>query len=299
MTATAPTRYPNGLPHPALPLKAWWPLAIGLLALLVPTWVRLGGGIWQDSEYSHGPVVLALAAYLAWIRRDAFLAARTPPSAWPGYVLVLVGALCAGPAVWIKSSIVEAFAHALIIMGALWLVGGARLLRRMSLPLVVFMLAAPLPGHVLAAMTGSLKSWVSMVAEWVLYEVGYPIARQGVTLSIGQYRLLVADACSGMNSLMSLVATGIFYIDVSGPRANWQTALLGAAILPLAVLANIVRVIVLMLVTFHLGDAAGQGFLHELSGFVMFLLAVAALFAIDRLLRRFRGARPSTDAALG
>jgi len=156
--------------------------------------------------------------------------------------------------------------------------------------------------EVIAAVTGTLKEWVSQSAEYLLYTVGYPIGRSGVTLTIGGYRLLVADACSGMNSLFSLTAVGIFYLSLVVRAQRWQTFLLGLAILPIAVLANILRVLALILITYHLGDAAGQGFLHEFAGLLMFLVALGTLIALEALLRLAHGrqapvAPPAPDAS--
>jgi exosortase len=122
------------------------------------------------------------------------------------------------------------------------------------------------------------------VAESVLHFAGYPVARDGVTLRMGPYNLLLADACSGMNSLISLMAVGLLYVYLTARRTIWHTAVLVAAILPVAVSTNIVRVLILMLITYHLGDEAGQGYLHEFAGFVLFLVAVLILGLVDFVL---------------
>jgi exosortase len=139
----------------------------------------------------------------------------------------------------------------------------------------------PLPGILIDALTGALKRNVSEVAEYLLYAAGYPIGRSGVTLMIGPYQLLVADACSGLHSLYSLTALGLLYMYLIKHASLWRNVLLGAAILPIAIGANIIRVIFLVLVTYHLGDEAGQGFLHGFAGIVLFLVALILLFVLD------------------
>jgi exosortase len=142
----------------------------------------------------------------------------------------------------------------------------------------------PLPGVLVDAITGPLKQWISTIVVAILYAVGYPIAQAGVILSIGQYQLLVADACSGLHSMFSLAALGTLFMYIMGRKSRLHNAIMLVSILPIAFIANICRVIVLVLVTYHLGDEAGQGFLHGAAGFVLMLVALAAFFALDALL---------------
>ncbi len=143
----------------------------------------------------------------------------------------------------------------------------------------------PLPGFFVDALTGPLKQLVSAIAEQLLYAAGYPIARSGVVLTIGQYQLLVADACSGLNSMFSLSALGLLYLYLMRYKSWLHNGLLLASILPIAFCANIVRVMILMLVTYHFGDAAGQGLMHGFFGMVLFVIALLILFGFDSLLR--------------
>jgi exosortase len=104
-------------------------------------------------------------------------------------------------------------------------------------------------------------------------------------ISIGQYQLLVADACSGMNSMFSLSALGLLYLYLLRHR-NWaHTALMLLAILPIAFAANVIRVCALVLITYYFGDEAGQGFAHGATGMVLFIAALSLLFGLDRVLR--------------
>jgi exosortase len=112
---------------------------------------------------------------------------------------------------------------------------------------------------------------------------GYPVAGSGVMINIGQYQLLIAAACAGLNSLISLSAIGLFYIYIRH-NANWRYAvLLMFAIVPVAIMANFIRVVVLILITYYLGDATAQGFLHNFSGITMFLFSVLGIFGVDAL----------------
>ncbi len=133
-------------------------------------------------------------------------------------------------------------------------------------------------------MTNPLKQQVSMLTENILYALGYPIARNGVVLSIGPYQVLVADACSGLYSMFSLSALGLLYLYLLQYRSKLKNALLVISILPIAFCANLLRVLILVLVTYHLGDEAGQGFTHIFAGIILFVVALVLLFVLDGLL---------------
>jgi exosortase len=126
-----------------------------------------------------------------------------------------------------------------------------------------------------------------VIAEEVLYGAGYPIARNGVVITIGQYQLLVADACSGLHSMFSLMAIGLLYMYLVG-RSGWlYNSIMLASILPIAFVANIVRIMALILITYHFGDAAGQGFMHGFAGMVLLTVAVLLLFLLGTVLGRW------------
>jgi exosortase len=145
-----------------------------------------------------------------------------------------------------------------------------------------------------------MKMAVSYVTEHILFWVGYPIARTGVILQVGQYQLLVADACAGLQTLLTLEALGLFYLNVVRHTAVLRNVVLALLIIPISFTANVIRVIVLTLITYHFGDAAGQGFLHGFAGMVLFLTALSLILATDSLLqwivrRRARRAAPSSE----
>jgi exosortase B len=173
-----------------------------------------------------------------------------------------------------------------VLLGAMLLIGGWGAARAIWFPVFYLVFMIPLPGMVVDALTGPLKQWVSVIAESLLYLSGYPIARDGVMLTIVQYQLLVADACSGLHSMFSLAALGSVFIYITARKSRLHNALMIASILPIAFVANIVRVLVLVLVTYHLGDEAGQGFLHGAAGIVLMIVALLTLFGLDALLAR-------------
>jgi len=128
-----------------------------------------------------------------------------------------------------------------------------------------------------------LKPHISSLATQLLYKAGYPVAQDGVIVLIGQYRLLVADACSGLNSMFSLSAIGLLYLYLMQYRSWLRNGVILASLLPVAFIANILRVVTLVLVTYYFGDAAGQGFMHGFSGMLLFVIALSSILVLDAI----------------
>ncbi len=275
----------------------WLPVACGLAALYLPTLWELATGIWQTEEHAHGPIVLAVVLWLIWRTAPSL---QSPGSVKPsllGTPLLVLGLFffVAGRSQGIL--VLEVASLPLVLSATVLLLHGREAIARLGFPLFYMIFLVPIPGIVVDAMTGYLKSLVSAAAEMILYHAGYPVAREGVILQVGQYQLLVADACSGLNSIISLSALGILFMYLIG-RTSWlHNLIMLGAIVPIAFVANVIRVIVLILITHYFGDAAGQGFLHGAAGIVLLVAALLFLFALDstlaasfRLGRRLRNA---------
>ncbi|MBQ1765961.1 MAG: archaeosortase/exosortase family protein, partial [Aquincola sp.] len=152
----------------------------------------------------------------------------------------------------------------------------------------------PLPSVLVQIVTVPLKMAVSYVAEVILYQFGYPIARTGVILAIGPYQLLVADACAGLNSMFTLEALGLLYMNLMNYTSVARNVILAALVIPISFAANIIRVMILALVTYHFGDEAGQGFVHGFAGMVLFMVALVLILATDKALGWCFGSRVTT-----
>ena len=172
-----------------------------------------------------------------------------------------------------------------VISGILLITRGASVLKAMWFPLFFIFFMIPLPGIFLDAVTMPMKMTVSYVAEHILFWVGYPIARTGVILQIGQYQLLVADACAGMHTLISLEALGLLYLNLVKHDSLFRNITLAILIIPISFTANVIRVMVLTLVTYYFGDAAGQGFVHGFAGMVLFVVALTLIMGVDSILQ--------------
>lgn len=265
------------------PRAAWPRLALlaGVLALYVPTFATLAGGAWREDEHAHGPLILAVAAALAW-RERARLRELQGGDTVAGAALVLVGVFS-----WLLGRTqglvpIEAGSLLFVATGATLLAWGRQGLRVLAFPLAFLLFYVPLPGFVLEAATSPLKELVSAAVAGLLELFGYAVERSGVVLAVEGREMLVADACSGLNSIVSLFALALLYAHLRG-ASRARTLLLVAAIVPIAVAANILRVLALVLVTVHVGAESAQGFLHEALGLSVFVVALLMLIGLDRL----------------
>ncbi|MDP3584451.1 MAG: exosortase B [Thiobacillus sp.] len=283
-----------------VPLKAWWPIVLGLLVLYVPTYWMLAHGIWNSDDYAHGPIVLVVTLYLIWQQRAVFMhdASRVPGrgEAFVGWVLLVFGLLAYAVGRSQDIIIFEIGSQIPVILGVLLVTLGMTAARALWFALFFLLFMVPLPGFFVDAVTGPLKNYISIIAEQILYAAGYPIARSGVVLTVGQYQLLVADACSGLHSMFSLSAMGLLYLYLMQRTSVARNLIIMAAIIPIAFAANIVRVMVLILVTYHLGDEAGQGFLHGFAGIMLFVIGLLFLFLLDWVLGFIFPDRPRARA---
>ena len=274
----------------------WWICVLGMLALYAPTIHDLALNIWSTEEQSQGPIVLAICAWLIWRAWDRIDdgAAGAP---WPavGWLLVALALLLYvfGRSQRILSA--QTLSAIFLLPGLVLLMRGPRQLRAGAFALFFMIFMIPLPATFVDAITQPLKLAVSSVASQVLYAAGYPIARTGVILQIGQYQLLVADACAGLHTLFSLEAMGLLYLNVVRHGSLLRNVALAILIVPISFAANVIRVMVLALITYHFGDEAGQGFLHGFAGLVLFMTALMFIIATDSGLRwlaaRAQGAR--------
>jgi exosortase B len=271
---------------PDVAASEWLPVLVGLVALYVPTFYEFSTTLWQEEEYAHGPIILAVIVWLIWDKRKVLLAEPIQIAPVPGLALLLCGLLLYVIGRSQGISILELGALLPILAGVLLAMRGWTGLRALWFMLLFIVYLVPLPGVFVDAVTGVLKQNVSAIAEQIIYVAGYPIGRSGVTLTIGQYQLLVADACSGLNSMFSISAIGLLYLYLVQRRSWWHNGLILASLLPIAFCANIIRVIFLILITYHFGDAAGQGFLHGFSGMVLLIISLLLVILVDSILTR-------------
>jgi len=263
-----------------------WGIIVGGLALFVPSLYTLFTGIWATEGYAHGPIILVLSLWLLHRQWALMLAASNGRSAsFAGWSMLVFGLLLY--IVGRSQGILMAEIGSFIVILISWLLlnFGWKAVKAQWFPIFFMCFMVPLPGLFVDAMTLPMKMAVSYVTEHLLFMAGYPIARTGVILQIGQYQLMVADACAGLQTLLTLESLGLFYLNVVRHTAALRNIVLAILIIPISFTANVIRVITLTLITYHFGDAAGQGFLHGFAGMVLFVSALLLIISVDSLLQ--------------
>jgi exosortase B len=267
-------------------LPEWWPVLLGLVVLLAPTFYDLFTGPWVGEEQGHGPIIFGLALWLIYRKWSEMLEATTPPrTSWIGWPILVAGLLAHMLGRSQKILMLEVLAIILVTMAVLLVKRGGRSLGVLWFPFFFMIFMVPLPSEFVAAVTMPMKMAVSWATEHILFAFGYPISRSGVILQIGQYQLLVADACAGLQTLLTLEALGLFYLNLMRHPSAFRNIGLALFIIPISFSANVIRVIVLTLITYYYGDAAGQGFLHGFAGMVLFVTALVLILSIDSALQ--------------
>jgi exosortase B len=311
LTSTqSPESSGTGPGSPAPAPRGWLPagfdiptavmLVLGWFVMYGPTYQTLATTIWSTDEQGHGPIILMVAVWLLWRRRDELAAAPREPALVPGIVLLVFSLLLFIIGRSQNVLLFEAGSMIPMLAAMLLLMKGKRALRICLFPLFFLLFMVPLPATLVAWVTTPLKSAVSAVASSLLYHIGYPVGRTGVIMTVGPYQLLVADACAGLNSMFTLEALGLLYMQLMNYKSLARNVFLAVVVIPIAFAANVIRVIILVLVTYHFGDEAGQGFVHGFAGMVLFMVALVLILAVDGAItawQKFRARKTGAPVA--
>lgn len=267
----------------------WILILAGLCAVYVPTFYDLFHGAWSTEKNAQGPIVMGVAFYFLYYRVKQLLERglfERSPAPVAGSLMLGFGLLCYAVGRSQSVLLLEVGSLVAVLSGMVVAFYGMRTWSRMWFAFFFMLFMIPLPVSVVDAVTQPLKIGVSYATEHLLYWAGYPIGRSGVILTIGQYQLLVADACAGLNSLFVLEALGLLYMNLVRHSSVVRNVVLATLIVPISFAANTIRIIFLALITYYLGDAAGQGFVHGFSGIVLFLSALLLIISVDGVISR-------------
>jgi exosortase B len=272
-------------PTAADAMSIWLPMLAGIPALYVPTYFDLYHDYWRSEQAAYGAVILGMVGWLFWRQRALLLQAANA-----GSLVLGVASLAVGLLLYVLGRSQSVYALDIVsqipvLLGVIYLLLGKNGIRRLWFPVVLLIFLVPVPGSMLDQLLLPLKEWVSSIVDSVLHLAGYPIARSGVVLVIDSYSLLIADACSGLNSMIALSGIGLLYVHLAGNAKRWMNVALLLSILPIAFIANIIRVMLLVLITYYQGDAAGRTF-HDQAAILEIGLAFGGFFLFDYLLLR-------------
>jgi exosortase len=250
----------------------------GVISRLVHDWAN-------DDNYSHGFLIVPLALYFAWERRDRVAAAGVKSNLFgllvvaAGLAMLVVGLLGAELFVTRTSMIV-------VLAGGLLFVLGWPAARTLAFPVAFLVLMVPIPAIIFNQIAFPLQLLASRVGEATLSTVGVPVLREGNVIVLANTTLEVAEACSGIRSLISLLTLGIVFGYFSDPRPTVR-ALIALSTVPIAIVANAARVAGTGLAAHYYGPSAAEGFFHTFSGWLVFVVAFLMVFATTRLLLHF------------
>lgn len=266
-------------------------VAMGFVFLYYQVFGKLVADWYNDDNYSHGFLIIPIAAYLAWERRGKFWATTTRPSALGlvvvlGSVLVLIGGVLGSELFMTRISIIGTLVGTL-----LFLFGWARL-RVLAFPIAFLLLMIPIPAIIFNQIAFPLQILASRFGESVMNAASVPVLREGNVLILANITLEVAQACSGIRSLVSLLTLAIV-LGYFSDRRMWVRMVIAIASVPVAVLTNGARVAGTGIAAHQFGAAAAEGFLHEFSGWLVFISAFALLLGVQRLIVRVAPPRVS------
>jgi exosortase len=264
-----------------LVLRLWFPsLIIGLL--LVAVYFRIAGKLvfdWYDiPDYGHGFLVPLFSVYIMWDNRNALRNTPIRPS-WSGLPLVVFGLCIVILGVYGADLFLSRISFLILLAGLIWTFLGRAMLRALLFPLLTLLLAIPFPEIVFNKITFPLQLFASQVASGILSSLGVPVLHEGNVIELPVMKLEVAEACSGIRSLMSLFTLAIFY-GYFLERGVWRRVILALASVPIAVAANAARIVGTGLCVQYWDPDKALGFFHEFSGWVVFVISLLLLYLV-------------------
>lgn len=280
---------PLGLAKPATAHSTWivWCAVLIVLTLLLYSQVlkSLAQDWWTDPDYGHGVFVPLFSAYILWRDRARWRKTEIQPGNFGFFVMLgAIGLLLVGE---LGAELFTArFSFLVMLAGMIIFLAGWKMLRSVFFPLAFLVFMIPIPEVLYNQITFPLQLLASRLATFCLEVLHIPVLRDGNILAISNYSLAVVEACSGIRSLMSLLALAAAYGYLAEPSRRLRV-LLAFLMVPIALITNVIRITIAGVMAHRFGPSTAEGFLHEFSGWVIFLSAILLMFACHRMLRSF------------
>ena len=269
-----------------IPAGSWAPLVI-VAALLVALYLRVAIKLVVDwyniADYSHGFLVPFFSLFLLWDKRKQ-IAATPVRQSWAGLSLVALGLVILIFGIYGVDLFTSRISFVFLLAGLIWTFFGSAMLRQLQFPILVLLLAIPFPAIIFNQITFPLQLLASRLASMILPLLGVPVLQEGNVIQLPVMKLEVAEACSGIRSLMSLFTLAIFY-GYFLERTTMRRIILALASIPIAVAANVARIVGTGLCVQYWDPNKALGFFHEFSGWVMFLVSLSCLYLVHRLMQ--------------
>ena len=268
-----------------------------VVALYFPIFWKLYRVRWDLLDYTHAFFILPISIWLVWRKREQLkvcIQNAEPGNNYFGLVSLSTGILIFLFGSRFDYSLLTTISLLPVLVGLIYFLYGIDTLKLLSFPIAYLLLLIPPPMGIIDSITLPMRYGISNITEQILSFMNYPITREGLLLNIGYNEIFMGQACSGFRSLITLFSLGLIYVYISKTRLTNKVILI-LSIIPLALLGNLVRVITLCLITFYFGEEAGQGFFHNFSGIVMFIITVSGLIGVENILNKI-SMRTSEDS---
>ncbi|MCU1222813.1 MAG: eight transrane protein EpsH [Edaphobacter sp.] len=270
------------------------PFAI-IVVLLVAVYFRIAIKLFVDwyniPDYSHGFLVPLFSVFLLWDKRK-ILNSTPVKQSWNGVVLIVLAIAVLILGVYGVDLFTSRISFVIMLAGLVWTLFGRAVLRELRFPLLVLLLAIPFPAIIFNQITFPLQLLASRLASQILPLLGVPVLQEGNVIQLPIMKLEVAEACSGIRSLMSLFTLSVFY-GYFLEKTTRRRVLLALASIPIAVTANVARIVGTGLCVQYWDPQKALGFFHEFSGWVMFVISLGCLYVVHRIMRLFSPVSPA------
>jgi len=262
----------------------------GLVGVLYsPVIYQLYKARWETIDYTHAYFILPLSLFLAWRNLRSYKGPDAPRTA-AGLSLAVLGLVMFIFGWKLDYLFITTLSLIPLLYGVIIYLYGTALAKLMSFPILYLLLMVPPPLGVLDAITIPMRHGISVAAVAIMNAIHYPIHREGLMIYLGTHEIFMGAPCSGFRSLITMFSLGIFYVYVIKGTLLKKLVLV-AAIIPLALFGNLVRVITLCLLTYHKGEKVAQGFFHYFSGGVIFVIMIIGLLLIEFIMEKYEDKR--------
>ena len=265
-----------------------------VIVLFAPVFKELYNLRWDTADYTHAYFILPISLWLIWRKRKKihkiYKETVSDYKPFTGIFLLLTGffLFIFG---WRQGYLfVSTFSLVPLLFGLIFFLYGAKTAKELSFPIFYLLLLVPPPFGVLDSITLPMRQGISVLSEKILFLLGYPITRKGLLLTIGYNDIFMGAPCSGFRSLITMFSLILVYVYISKGTIS-KKLLLTLFIIPFALIGNLIRVITLCLITYYFGEEAGQGFFHNFSGIVIFIITLSGLIGAESLLDRLTADR--------
>lgn len=272
-----------------MPYNAMIKLGV-IAASLALLYFRVGKGLifdWiQLPDFSHGFLVPVISSYFVYERRKQ-LSALPPSGVWAGLGLIVLGILFLFLGNLAAEYFTMRFSMLFVLGGIILFLLGKEFYRTLFFPLIFLVFMIPIPSIFMDRITFPMQLFASKMATIFLHLINIPVLREGNIMQLSHTSLEVAEACSGIRSLISLLALSVVFAYFS-QKETWKRIVLILSIFPIAIIANVARVTGTGILAHHYGDNVAQGFFHGFSGWILFVVAFICLFGVGTVLSKIK-----------